>query len=398
MEIIKASLTLDGSSITLDVPFVKVDEEKRLVSGFATLDNLDSQGDIVTQEASMKAFKNFRGNIREMHQPKAVGKIVDYRPDHYIDKTSGEVYNGIYVSAYISKGASDTWEKVLDGTLSGFSIGGELKKSEPLFSEKADSIHRKISEYDLVELSLVDNPANKFANVLVIQKSDDTPTILTKTTVHWCDKDGILTVDDVQPRCPVCNKSMHPVGFIEEEPTKDVLKGILKRYKDEQSAGDSTILASEEVAVDDLAKSTDNPKEDTMAQEDSVETEVVKSDSPETGDADLVKTVNATADSVKSLVEAVAGLSELTGMVKTLAETINGLKKSIDAVSTEVADVKSEVTEVKADVEKFDGRVEAVEADTAVKKSSDVGGITEQPHFTKSKWGGRFLGSTSLYQ
>ncbi len=47
------------------MPFSKVDKERRIVSGFASLDNLDKQNDIVTAEASMKAFAKFRGNIRE---------------------------------------------------------------------------------------------------------------------------------------------------------------------------------------------------------------------------------------------------------------------------------------------------------------------------------------------
>jgi hypothetical protein len=57
-------------------PLAKVDVERRTVSGFATLDNVDKQADIVTTEASLKAFSKFRGNIREMHQPTAVGKMV----------------------------------------------------------------------------------------------------------------------------------------------------------------------------------------------------------------------------------------------------------------------------------------------------------------------------------
>jgi len=124
MNIEKSLWSSHGDNITLSVPFTKVNREKRTVSGFATLDNVDQTGDVVTSEASMKAFENFRGNLREMHQPVAVGKIVSFKPETYYDPASKEFYNGVYVDAYISKGAQDTWEKVLDGTLSGFSIGG----------------------------------------------------------------------------------------------------------------------------------------------------------------------------------------------------------------------------------------------------------------------------------
>ena len=61
----------------------------------------------------MKAFENFAGNIREQHDAKkAVGKMVDFKEDTYFDPETNKMYNGVYVSAYISKGAQDTWEKV----------------------------------------------------------------------------------------------------------------------------------------------------------------------------------------------------------------------------------------------------------------------------------------------
>ena len=116
MIITKAQWNTEGEQLRLSMPFSKVDKERRTVSGFATLDNVDKQDDIVTTEASLKAFKKFRGNIREMHQPSAVGKMVSFKEDKYYDTKSEKMYNGVLVSAYISKGAQNAWEKVLDGT------------------------------------------------------------------------------------------------------------------------------------------------------------------------------------------------------------------------------------------------------------------------------------------
>ena len=72
MIINKANWTTDKDSLRLSMPIGKVDVERRMVSGFASLDNIDKQDDIVTAEASVQAFKNFKGNLREMHQPSAV--------------------------------------------------------------------------------------------------------------------------------------------------------------------------------------------------------------------------------------------------------------------------------------------------------------------------------------
>jgi hypothetical protein len=172
MTISKAHLDTDGENLHISMPFSKVDFERRIVSGFATLDNVDKQNDIVTTDASLDAFKRFRGNIREMHQPTAVGKMVSFKEDKYFDPETKNFYSGVYVSAYVSKGAQDTWEKVVDGTYTGFSIGGRMIKWDDAFDEKMDSQIRVIKKYDLVELSLVDNPANQFANILSIEKVD----------------------------------------------------------------------------------------------------------------------------------------------------------------------------------------------------------------------------------
>ena len=130
MNIEKSLWTSNGNVINLSVPFTKVNREKRTVSGFATLDNVDQTGDVVTAESSLKAFESFRGNIREMHGSNAVGKMVSFKPETFYDPATKEFYNGVYVDAYISKGAQDTWEKILDGTLAGFSIGGKIVESE----------------------------------------------------------------------------------------------------------------------------------------------------------------------------------------------------------------------------------------------------------------------------
>ena len=95
MKIEKSLWSSNGDVINLSVPFTKVNREKRTISGFATLDNLDQTGDVVTADASLKAFENFRGNIREMHGPSAVGKMLSFRPETYYDPNTKEFYNGI---------------------------------------------------------------------------------------------------------------------------------------------------------------------------------------------------------------------------------------------------------------------------------------------------------------
>lgn len=162
---------MENFNISFPIDLIK--KEERIVVGIATADNIDKAGDIVDFNASLLAFKNWAGNIREMHSPIAVGKAINYEPVR-IQGADGEEYNAIRVEAYISKGAQDTWEKILDGTLRAFSIGGRILEKEAdtkkIFRGKPANI---IKRYELGELSLVDNPANQIAVIDIIKMADD---------------------------------------------------------------------------------------------------------------------------------------------------------------------------------------------------------------------------------
>ena len=88
-----------------------------------------------------------------------------------------------------------------------------------------------------------------------------------------------------------------------------------------------------------------------------------------------------------------SAFSDLVATVKSLQEQVNAITKSIDAVSQEVSAAKDEFNE-------FGKRVDAVEADTAFRKSGDLGEIIqEQPEMVeKSLWGGRFLKTADLFR
>lgn len=160
-------------NFNLSFPIEMIKKEQRIISGIATADNIDKSGDIVDFSASLEAFKNWGGNIREMHSPIAVGKAVNFESIK-IKGEDGQEYNAIRVDAYISKGAQDTWEKILDGTLQAFSIGGKIlqksESAEKMFRGKPVNV---IEKYILGELSVVDNPANALATVDIIKRNNE---------------------------------------------------------------------------------------------------------------------------------------------------------------------------------------------------------------------------------
>ena len=451
MTIFKAHWDTEGDDVRLSMPFSKVDQERRTVSGFATLDNVDKQYDIVTTDASLQAFSNFRGNIREMHQPSAVGRMVSFKEDKYFDPDTKKFYSGVYVSAYISKGAQDTWEKVMDGTYTGFSIGGKMLKWDDAYDEKMDSQVRIIKEYDLVELSRVDSPANQFANILSIVKVDDANVlkgdgVAELENVFWDSDSGLVILSEKESENhPVSGVSMKNIGFVEKTDAEktdmikflvDSAKGIdLSKMTEEVSPMTDTTedfteksdevveevevapeaeAETEEVVEEEVAEKADSVEDSEDAEAevekadaaeadvekaDDVESDVEKADAVEVEEvakSDDVNIANAVVEIQDTLSSAFSDLAET---VKSLHEQVNALNKSITGVSDELSATKKEIADAKGQFDEFGKRVDAVEQDTAFRKSGDLGEIVqEQPEMVeKSLWGGRFLKTADLF-
>jgi hypothetical protein len=248
----KASLSMNGNSVNLTMPISKIDEEKRIVSGFATLDNIDKQGDRVLPEASEKAFANFRGNVRLMHQPIPAGKVVSFRSDTFFDPETKKQYTGVFVDTYVSKGAQDIWEMVLDGTLTGFSIGGAIKETDTELDEETNNTVRIIKEYDLVELSLVDSPANQFANIFSIQKTLDGDVIdgmFSKSNIQnvfWCEQEEMAYLSNEEKySCASCSSELSSIGWIDEITKANVEEAMSKIIEMHKAVNPGTITSDD---------------------------------------------------------------------------------------------------------------------------------------------------------
>ena len=229
-----------NNKLVISMPFAKVNKEKRTVSGWASLDNVDRHGDIVTKEANRKAFGNFRKNIREMHGPVAVGKMLNFKEDTFFDPETQKTYNGIYVTAYISKGAQDAWEKCLDGTYSGFSIGGNINDAKMEKVDGDNETRRVIHDYDLHELSLVDSPANQLANFMSIEKNIDGSSFvkgmiadITLENVFWCKQDEVASTSEAMSKdCVVCDAPMTNIGWVEQKDSEkfEAIEKVIDSY------------------------------------------------------------------------------------------------------------------------------------------------------------------------
>ena len=141
------------TSLQLFAQLAKIDESKHEVWGVATAEMVDKEGEIFDYASSKPYFKAWSdeivkatdgkslGNVREMHEPSAIGKLVALSFDDELKQ--------IYVGAKI---VDDTaWQKCAEGVYTGFSIGGQYVKAWK------DGEYTRFTA-NPAEISVVDNP------------------------------------------------------------------------------------------------------------------------------------------------------------------------------------------------------------------------------------------------
>jgi len=135
------------------LPIAKIDREQRMVWGYASTPARDLDGEVIALAAIRSALPDYMQwrNVREMHQPSAVGVAEEANID---DK-------GLYLGARIVD--DEAWKKVLAEVYKGFSIGGNV-------TERQGST---VTGLELIEISLVDRPANPDCRIEVIKAAGE---------------------------------------------------------------------------------------------------------------------------------------------------------------------------------------------------------------------------------
>lgn len=147
---------IDVTNPVTFIPLTKVDMVKREVWGWAAEEAPDKAREIMDYAMSKANWINWSqsiaklsggrslGNVRRMHRPEAVGKVIHFEPHDDIKK----FYVGVRVTD------DKAWQDVQDGVLNGFSVGGDYGK------RWQDPNNPGYTRYEAkpAELSLVDSP------------------------------------------------------------------------------------------------------------------------------------------------------------------------------------------------------------------------------------------------
>lgn len=139
-----------GVPLEKDASSGKQEDGSFIVKGKFTSDNPDALGDIITRKATENAIPAYRqwGNIRYMHQPRPVGKVLR------IGKEDGLKWNEVEIKVIDPSAVFE----VEQGLLTALSVGILIKWEDIEVDE--DTGGWKINDYSLAEISLVDHPAN----------------------------------------------------------------------------------------------------------------------------------------------------------------------------------------------------------------------------------------------
>jgi hypothetical protein len=184
------------------IPISKVDEARRLVYGIATAEVPDKSDEIFDYDSSKPFYKEWSdgiaaatdgkslGNVREMHSNIAAGKLTQIEFDDEAKQ--------IEVCAKVIDDA--TWNKVVEGVLTGFSHGGSYER------RWTDPNNPKLKRYTAKpsELSLVDNPCVPTATFEYIKADGSVEmrkfiTPSNEDSMTTADKGGAAAADNTQP-------------------------------------------------------------------------------------------------------------------------------------------------------------------------------------------------------
>jgi phage head maturation protease len=123
--------------------FRKVDEDQRIIEGYASTEKFDSASESIKMSAVKAAIDQYLRfpTLRIMHRLEVAGKVTAA----VFDKV------GLYVTAKIEH--DETWKFIKAGVYKGFSVGGKITSR--------DSVNpRVVTGIQLTEISIVDVPCN----------------------------------------------------------------------------------------------------------------------------------------------------------------------------------------------------------------------------------------------
>ena len=330
----------------IGVPLAKgyemTEDDTLVVRGYFTSDEVDALGDIITKDATINALPAYRewGNIRYMHQPNPVARMLRLGEDDDL------AWNEIEIEVVDDMAI----KKVKKRLLKALSVGIYFMWDTLEFTDEGGWI---INDYALVEISLVDHPANYDAKLFLDE--DEKGIVITSTMREQFVTKGFDSVVEGLRSLPVETEIMEEDILVEElvdtpeeettdSPTEE--EEIPEWFYDPET--DEEDVVDEELVVEDTVEGEEIPEvgeeEIPEVDEEFIEEEVpemavvvIESDEEE---PDSIEEISVNILSNESLIE--LGKLFLTSAIKDLA-TSPSLETPVEEAPVEQPEAIEEV-------------------------------------------------------
>jgi len=179
-----SSLTqlIDSNAHIRKLDLRESENRRRIIAGYANVSDLeDSQGDIISHEALVNAWRRWKSNpdfcvLSLLHSNIPLAKVIF---EDVVDgkgnlHRSGVDDKGLYIVAEVRSDvtiADEAWKKIQSGEYRGFSIGGRNLDPQPMKCE-GDKCARPITDLELYEVAIVDHPANRVSLFNMLKRDD----------------------------------------------------------------------------------------------------------------------------------------------------------------------------------------------------------------------------------
>jgi len=218
-----------------------------VIAGYASVEMVDKQGDLITTGALKGAFDNFMKadgfrNVQLAHSNIQVGEVIPQYTD-----SSGRLWKsgvddaGLFVVIQVRddiEKAREVANEIRKGALRGFSIGGQAFKR----MRKADSEHgdyTEISKLELHEVTICEKGINPEATFRILKED----TTMTESTDMNTMSELSSVLDRINTRLDVMEKGEMPEGLKEhmkdkkDDKDEDKGKEMADEDKDEKMYG-----------------------------------------------------------------------------------------------------------------------------------------------------------------
>lgn len=225
-----------------------------IVAGYASVEVVDKQGDVITKEALKHAFRKFMENpsyrnVQLAHSNIQVGDVVPNYTDNEGRLWKSEVDDvGMFVVVKLRddiEKAKEVSAEIRKGVLRGFSIGGQafkrVRKSDP---KRGD--YQEISKLELHEITICEKGINPEATFSIL-KEDKNNTEVNKLTETENDNEMMKQLGSVlsrlEGRLDDMEKGEMPPAL--KEAIADKKDGKKEDMKDDKKKEDADVEKSE---------------------------------------------------------------------------------------------------------------------------------------------------------